>query len=352
MPVIFRWIFAGCMNRSLVTMAGLLAIYAIIEAFDKARYLGHGMNGALLIEYLLLKTPFMISEFMPIIILIAASIYLIELSRHHEIVAVRAAGLGINKLLTPLLAVAILASMLSFLISEWVAPVTNQRLDTIERIHIQHKGPSKQGIKWLKDGRQFFRLTPLGSNQFSLMMLETDAKGGWVRRIDSPLAQFNDGRWHLTGAHISTPSDKMGIVFKYVSEIDIASQTGPETTELPKSRHMQLSELYHYIKDLEHAGLSTGSYTYALHRKFSAPLACLLMVVLAAALCLNTGGRSGRASWGMILAIAMGLVFYVLSNAGYLLASGEHLPAAFAAWFPSLTFGGMAVFLLLKREGH
>ncbi len=76
------------------------------------------------------------------------------------------------------------------------------------------------------------------------------------------------------------------------------------------------------------------------------------MVILAAALCLNTGSRSGKASWGMILAISMGLVFYVLSNAGYLLASGGRLPAAYAAWLPSLAFGGMAVFLLLKREGH
>ena len=352
MPVIFRWIFTGCMNRSLVTMTGLLAIYAIIEAFDKARYLGTSMDGALLFEYLLLKAPFMISEFMPVIVLVAASIYLLELSRHHEMIALRAAGLGINKLLTPLLAVALLASMFSFLIGEWVTPTTNQRLDTIEHVHIQHKKPSLHGIQWLKDGRRFFRLTPLGNSRFSMIMLETDSSGGWLRRIDSPLAQFSDGQWHLTRVHINTPSVEMGTQLKYLPRMDIASRTGPETAELPKPRHMHFAELHHYIKDLEHAGLSASAYTYALHRKFSAPLACLLMVILAAALCLHTGSRSGRASWGMILAIAMGLAFYVLGNAGYLLASGEHLPAVYAAWLPSLAFGGIAVSLLLKREGH
>jgi len=352
MPVIFRWIFTGCINRSLVTMAGLLAIYAIIEAFDKSRYLGSGMNGALLIEYLLLKTPFMISEFMPVIVLIAASIYLLELSRHHEIVAIRAAGLGINKLLTPLLAVAFLASMFSFLIGEWVTPTTNRRLDTIEHVHIQHKKPSLHGIQWLKDERRFFRLTPLGNHRFSMMMLETDARGGWVRRIDSPLAQFSDGQWHLTNVHINTPSVEKGTLLEHLPQMNIASRTGPETAELPKPRYMNFAELHRYIKDLEHAGLSAGAYTYALHRKFSAPLACLLMVILAAALCLHADSRSGGASWGMILAIAMGLAFYVLGNAGYLLASSDHLPAAYAAWLPSLAFGGTAVFLLLKREGH
>ena len=352
MPVIFRWIFSGCMSRSLITMAGLLAIYAIIEAFDKARYLGQGLDGGLLIEYMLLKTPFMISEFMPVIILIAASIYLVDLSRHHEVVALRAAGLGINKLLTPLLAVAFIASLFSFIIGEWIAPITNQRLDTIERVHIQHKKPVANGIQWLKDGHRFFRLTPLGNDQFSLMMLETDEKGAWTRRIDAARAQYRDGQWQLTDTNISTPSAEMGMSLKKQAEMTIASQAGPETAELPKPNHMGVGELNRYIDDLRHAGLNSSAYTYALHRKFSAPLACLLMVIMAAALCLHSGSRSRKASWGIMIAITLGLVFYVFGNTAYLLASGERLPAAYAAWLPSLLFGGTAIFLLLKREGH
>ncbi|MDX8408114.1 MAG: LptF/LptG family permease, partial [Mariprofundaceae bacterium] len=206
MPVLFRWIFTGCLKRALGTMAALLAIYAIIEAFDKARYLGRGLDAGLLIEYLLLKCPFMISEFMPIIVLIAASIYLVELSRHQEVVAVRAAGLGINKLLTPLLAVALLASVFSFTIGEWVTPATNARLDVIEQVHIQHKKPASHGVQWLKDGHRFFRLTPLDANQYSLMLLETDAQGGWKKRMDAARASFADGVWQLHDVYVSTPT--------------------------------------------------------------------------------------------------------------------------------------------------
>ena len=352
MPVIFRWIFSGCISRSLITMAGMLAIYAIIEAFDKARYLGQGLDGGLLVEYMLLKTPFMISEFMPIIILISASIYLVDLSRHHEVVAIRAAGLGINKLLTPLLAVALIAALFSFIIGEWIAPVTNQRLDNIERVHIQHKPPVESGVQWLKDGHRFFRLTPLGNDQFSLVMLETDGKGAWLQRIDSARAHYRDGRWHLGEAHVSTPSEQMAMTLVKKAGMTIEAQSGPETAELPKPHHMGVGELNRYIADLRHAGLNASTYTYALHRKFSAPLACLLMVVLAAALCLHTGSRNRKASWGIIIAITLGLIFYVFGNTAYLLASGDRLPAAYAAWLPSLLFGGSSVFLLLKREGH
>jgi len=352
MPVLFRWIFLGCLNRSLATMAALLAIYAIIEAFDKARYLGQGLNASLLIEYLLLKCPFMISEFMPIIVLIAASLYLIELSRHQEVVAVRAAGLGINKLLTPLLSVALLASLFSFMIGEWITPATNQRLDVIEQVHINHKKAASHGVQWLRDGHRFFRLSPLEKNQFGLMLLETDQQGSWLKRTDAARASYVNGTWKLHDVQISSPSEAKSMNMEHLKELDIPSSVGPETGELPQPGHMQFMELYNYIAELRHAGLSSSSYNFALHRKLSAPLACILMVILAAALCMQNNNRSGRASWGMIAAISLGLVFYVMGNASSLLAVGERLPAAYAAWLPNLAFGGLSVFLLLQREGH
>ncbi|ATX82167.1 LPS export ABC transporter permease LptG [Mariprofundus ferrinatatus] len=340
------------MSRSLVTMLALLAIYAIIESFDKARYLGQGLTPGLMTEYLLLKIPFMISEFMPVIVLIGASIYLIELSRNHEVVAVRAAGLGINKLLMPLLAVAFLASSFSFVVGEWVTPITNKRLDVIENIHIKQLKSASQGVQWLKDGHRFFRLTPLRENTFAMIILETGSRGEWLKRIDAASATYANRQWQLSDVVIAEPSPDQGMVQEKMETMTINSAIGPETAELPKPRHMHFGELYHYISDLEHAGLSTGSYTYALHRKLAAPLACMLMVILAAALCLHTGSRNSKMSWGIVSALSLGLLFYMIGNAGNLLASNEQIPPAYAAWLPSLVFGGLGMFLLLKREGH
>jgi len=352
MPVIFKWILFGCMSRSVFTMSVLLAIYVVIESFDKARHLGHGFTSNLMIEYILLKIPFMVSEFMPIIMLIGASVYLIELSRHHEVVSIRAAGLGINKILIPLLTVAMLAASLSFIIGEWVTPTTNQRLDNIERVYIQHKVSNNKEIQWLKDGHRFFRLKPLNADYFAFTMLETDPSGNWMRRIDSSKASYQQGSWQLHDVNITNPSEHQAMQMQHLNTYTIASPSGPETAELPKARYMQAIPLYHYIQQLEHAGLSNNAYIYALHKKFAAPLSCLLMVILAAALCLHTGDRNSRASWGLILTITLGLFYYIVGNASYLLANSEHLPAAFAAWLPSLVFGGLAMFLLLKNEGH
>ncbi len=351
MPVLFRWIFYGAISRALGIMLALLAVFFIIEAFDKARYLGHGLGTGLLIEYMTLKIPFMIVEFLPIILLLAATMYLTELSRHNELVIMRAAGLGVDKILIPLLFVAGIAAVSSFILGEWVTPITNQRLDKIERINIHQKPETRQGVQWLKEGKQFFRLQPLGNDVFQLIMLETDSKGGWLRRMDAAKAKYADGHWQLTDINISQP-DASGLRIKHVEAMDIPASVGPDTADPPKPRHMSFLELKKYAHDLDYAGLAAGSFNFALHRKLAAPFACLVMVLLATALCIHLGSRTAAASWGTVAAIGLGLAFYVIGNTSGLLSAGDRLPAAFAAWLPNLIFAGLAGFLLLHREGH
>jgi len=337
--------------RATGTMLALLAIFLIIEVFDKSRYLGHGMNAALLIEYLLLKIPFMVAKFMPVILLIATSIYISEISQHHEIVAMRAAGLGIKAVLIPITFVGIIGAALSIVIGEWVTPTTNSRLDTMERSIIHHQALSNKGIQWLKDGRRFYQLTPLGKQSFKMMMLETNDKGVWLKRMDASRANFKNHQWFLQDVYISTPDTQEGMLLEHQKRVHFHSDIGPDTADPPSANHMTFIQLYHYAHNLQQAGLSASDFIFTLHRKLAAPSACIIMVLLAMALTMNMGSRIAARSWGLIAAITLGLLFYVLGNASNLLASSGQLPAAYAAWLPILFFGGITGFLLLHKEG-
>jgi len=351
MPTLFRWLFFGFLGRALGTLIALLSIFAIIEVFDKSRYLGQGLTTSLLVEYILLKSPYMITEFMPVILLIAASIYISEISHHQELAALRAAGLGVNKLLMPMLTLGILAALFNFSIGEWVTPSTNQRLDTIEKVHIEHRSAGRHGVQWLKDGNRFFRLTPLRNGRYAMLVIETDDNGGWVRRIDASRAKYENGKWQLKNVHISSPSATEGMILQSKSQLSIASGVGPDTADPPSPKQMQFAELANYAGVLEQAGLASNDFRLALHRKIAAPLACVIMVLLAVALSMNMGSRISATSKGLVGAIILGLVFYVIGNASGLLANGDRLPPAYAAWLPDLVFGGLSGFLLLHREG-
>lgn len=351
MPALFRWLFMGCLGRIAATLATLIAIFLIAEAFDKARYLGHGIDGAILIEYLILKIPFMITEFMPVIVLLATSILLIELSRHQELVAMRAAGLGVNKVLVPLIMAACIVALLTFIVSEWVTPATNKRMDNIERVKIHHLPDTSNGIQWLKDGQRLFRLQALGGNMFHLIMLKTDTQGHWLERIEAARAYYQNGIWQLDDIHISRPAGE-DMSLSQMPSMRLATSVGPDTADPPEPRHMHFFELMKYAHDLERAGLAASGFRFTLHRKLAVPLSCLIMVLLSVALCMQMGGRLGTASWGIIAAIGLGLGSYVMGTATQLLAVADYLPAAFSAWLPNVIGFCFSGFLLLHREGY
>ncbi len=355
MPTLFRWIFLGCLGRVTVTLTTLLAIFMIAESFDKARYLGHGLTPGLMIEYLLLKIPFMMSEFMPAILLLAASIFIAELSHNHELVALRAAGLGINKIITPLLAVAVLAAGITFSLGEWVTPITNQRLDLIDRVNIHHQQDVRHGIQWLKDGHRFFRLQPLGEQygmpQFRLVMLKTDDAGHWKERVDAARASYIHGIWSLTDVDISHPKQD-GMSLKHLDHLQLVSDTGPGTADPPSPRHMRFLELMHYARSLEQAGLASAKFRFSMQRKLAVPALCLVMVLLAVTLCMHTDNRGGKASWGIAAAIGLGLGSYVVGSAAQISAVATYLPPGFAAWLPDIIAAGFTGFLLLYQEGY
>jgi len=351
MPALFRWIFLGCLGRIAATLATLIAIFLIAEAFDKARYLGHGIDGAMLIEYLILKIPFMISEFMPVVVLLATSILLIELSRHQELVAMRAAGLGVNKVVVPLITASAIVALGTFIVSVWVTPPTSQRLDKIERVNIHHLADTTQGVQWLKDGQRFFRLQTLGNEMFQLTMLRTDAQGHWLERVQADRAHYQNGSWQMDNVYISKP-DGNDMSLSQQEHMSLAASVGPHTADPPDPRHMHFFELMKYAHDLERAGLAAAGFRFTLHRKLAVPLSCLIMVLLSVALCMHMGGRLGTASWGIIAAIGLGLGSYVMGTATQLLTMADYLPPGFSAWLPNMLTLGFAGFLLLHREGY
>jgi len=352
MTILFRWIFVSSLLRIMMIAAAIVAVFIIAESFDKARFIGQGMTFSLLAEYLILKIPFMISDFMPIIVLIAVAIYMTELSHHHELAAMRAAGIAMPVLLQPLLAAAACAGFFTFAMGEWVEPMTNKRLAYIEQTYIQGQEPAQHGVQWLRDGQNFIRLTPLKENYFALMMLKKDNKGDWLERTDASKAYYQQGSWYLEKVFVSKPDANKSLQIEALPNLILPIHVGPETVDSPKPRDMRWLELYTFAKSLADAGLDADDYKFELHKKLAAPLACLIMAILAYSLCGNMGSRIAASSKGMLIAVTLGLVFYVFGSTVSILVDGGELPIIYAVWWPNIMFAGIAGYLLLSKEGY
>jgi LPS export ABC transporter permease LptG len=351
MSVLFRWLFFSTLMRIAAIAVAVTLIFMIGESIDKARYLGNGLTVMLLLEYLLLKSPYMISELMPVVVLIGASISVLELSLKHELAALQAAGITFISVLKPLLAAGAVFGFFMFAVGEWVEPVVNHRLQEIERVYIHKDKPLQQGVQWLHEKDTFMRLTPLTKGYFSMLLVKRDAQGLWAERMDANKAIYKQGQWELEHVSLSKPKGS-GFTTQFYSNLQIPSKLSPQTVAAPDPRDMSWLELYNFEKALADAGLESKSYLYRLQHKIAAPISCLIMVILAYSFCASMGERIAAKSMGLILSITTGILHYVVSSAIEVLATGEQLPVIYAVWLPNILFLGIVGFLLLRKEGY
>ena len=83
---------------------------------------------------------------------------------------------------------------------------------------------------------------------------------------------------------------------------------------------------------------------FKLHRRFSDPLAAMLMAIVGGALGLTISNRA----WGFAGTIGLIAVYWGLWQIGFNLASAQALAAPLAAWLPSAIFGIGALFGLRR----
>ncbi len=352
MTVLFRWLFFSALMRVGAIALAVVLLFLIAELISKIGYLGQGLNMSLLLEYLLLKTPLMVPQLMPIVVLIGVSVYVLELSHTHEMVALRAAGITFMSVLKPLLTAGLLVAFIMFAVGEWIEPLVNKRINYIDNVDINKKVEAQQGVQWLHEKNTFIRLTPLTTHYFAMLLLQRGEDGTWLKRIDTKKATYVDGLWKMNQANVMIPDAEQGFTTSTFETLAFPSSLSPKAVEKPDPKDMKWLELYHFEQVLKDAGLDSKVYLFELHKKLAAPLSCLIMVILAYSLCVNTGSRMGTKSKGVLLAISTGLLFYITSSSIEVLAMGERLPVVYAAWFPNVFFLGVAGYLLLKKEGY
>ncbi|MDQ6964749.1 MAG: LptF/LptG family permease, partial [Mariprofundales bacterium] len=195
-------------------------------------------------------------------------------------------------------------------------------------------------------------LEPLSADDVALLVIESDDRGQWVRRIDARHAHYSGGRWVMKQVVISQPDRDRGVVVTQMERLSLPASGGAAAMRLPWPNEMSGWQLMQFADHLRDLGLDDSSYRYALQRKVAQPVSLLLMVLVVVALSLPREGGGGRGTGysGAVSCLLFGLLLYISGSATAILSAGERLPVAFAAWLPNLLFGGMALFILMKRQ--
>jgi LPS export ABC transporter permease LptG len=348
-----------------LVLAGFVLLMIVFTFFDLVgdilrNHIALSVVGA----YLLNLTPSMLYNIAPLAVLIAALVTFGVMNRNSEIVAIKATGISLYRLIIPIVTMAAVLAVVLFLFDQYYLPQANRKQEALRN---QIKGRPTQTYlhpeqKWM------FGQKPLPGEPGRIFYYEFfDPDRNEFANLS--VFEFDPGTFQLTrrifAKRVVWSRDSAGWVFEngWVRDVEGANvrdyrtfleTSFPEIRATPdyfkkedlQSQEMNFGQLDHYIHDLQQSGFDTKRLSVALWHKLSYPLIAVVMAVLAIPFALSMGRRGSIT--GVAVAIGVALAYMVIDNLFGAMGYVNYLPAYMAAWSADVLFGLAGGYLLLK----
>jgi LPS export ABC transporter permease LptG len=313
-------------------------------------------------DYLFNLAPSMLYAITPLAILIAVLVTFGVLNRNSEIIAMKATGISLYRLVIPIVSIAAILAVGLFLFDDFYLPQANRRQEAL-RSTIKGRPPQTflhPEEKWIfgqqhpgEPGRIFYyQFFDPDDNAFvNLSIFEFNPTTFAIsRRIFATRVFWDSSRssWRFVNgwARDIEGNNTAYHEFKDTTFSEIHEDPGYFKKENRQSQEMNFGQLDNYIKDLRQSGFDTMRLRVALWHKLAYPLIAIVMAVLAIPFALSMGRRGSLT--GIAVAISVALTYWVVDGLFGAMGNVNYLPAALAAWSPDILFGLAGGYLLLR----
>ncbi len=337
---------------------GLLGVILLATAVDLLdRLANKDASLAVVIEMVLLKLPFLTQEVMPFTVLFAGLACFWRLTRSHELVVTRAAGISVWQILVPVLGVALLVGVITVMVLNPLAAVLLGRFEQFEAKYIHNQAStlsvSRQGL-WLRqadEGGQSVihasRITDQDMTLYNVIVFRFAEGDHFIGRIDAERAILRPGHWQLSNAWKSSPGTRE----IFVAKLDIPTQLSREKIldSFAPPETISFWGLPDFIELLENAGFSATHHKLQFHRLLATPLLLAALVLLAASFSLRPQ-RQGRVGLVILGGVLTGFLLYFISNVVFALGLSGEIPVILSAWTPASVTLMLGIAVLLHLE--
>ncbi|MCP4268050.1 MAG: LPS export ABC transporter permease LptG [Candidatus Brocadiaceae bacterium] len=346
---ILRQIHQGTV-LALLAIVSLSLIFVFIAELDDV---GRGYYSLLhVVEYTGLLLPGKIVEFMPLAAMLGTILSLGSLASNSEIIAMQAAGVSVSQLIVAVLQAAVILALVSFLVADWVAPLSETAaLQT--RSSAINKTTSIRGRKgiWIKDENSVLHIDLLLPNGIArdIEVHRLDDTGRLISTTTAESAIPDGNRWRLKRVK-QTLIGESGVSVRKQDEMIYHGKISGELLKalMIEPRQMSSPDLYTYIDFLQQNNLQADLERLTFWKKLFSPLVVIVMCILAIPFVVGSQ-RQGNAGQRLMMGIILGLSYVVADRLLTQLGSHLNLFPVVSALLPTLLFLLLAIHLLFRK---
>ena len=348
MKILVRYLFINLLQPLVYLLIAFTLLFVIADLMDNAtEFIRSDAPFKVMAQYFGLQLPSLVIFIVPICLLLATLYSLSKLTRHSEIVAMRASGVSIYRIVRPYLFMGFLCFLFTAAVNEYTGPKYAYRAhqllesqanasDEIYFENIPYRNPAT-GHTWyiesfdtrtyIMQGITLRQLRPDGSDKTKI----TARKGHWL-----------DGRWWFEDGAIQRfdeNSDKIGQPesFQTLEMRDLPEIPEDFLGEAKSSEFQSSLELRHYIQTHQTLSPETlNKYEVDLHHKLTMPFICIIATLIGIPVGAHTGRKGALA--GIMMAIGMFFGFYGMQFVMEYLAKQMVIPPWVGAWSAIVAF--------------
>jgi lipopolysaccharide export system permease protein len=335
----------------------ILFLIAMLDYIEQMRRFSDAANVSMLLvaKDSFFRVPEVAERVIPFCVMIGTMYCYLDLSRRHELIIVRSAGMSAWQFIAPALIVAFMLGVFTTTVYNPLAAVMQEQSKRIDaeltghsRTPFSNGGPfwasqstaQGQAIINAKSSRE------QGVKLTGVTVFTFDRANHFKQRIEASAAVLEPGVWQLLDARIYVVGSVPVDVPVYKLKTSLTPEQVRESFATPET--VPFWELPLYIKIAEHAGLVAAGYRLQFQKLLARPFLLAAMVFLAAAVSLRFF-RFGGVQKMVLSGILAGFLLYVLSKVTDDLSKAELMHPVAAAWLPVLA-GGLTGFIALLYQ--
>jgi len=358
MSIVARYLATRYLRVFAVAMVAACGLFLVVDVFDRlGQIVSYDPSWKHVLGYFLFKIPKIVFDIYPAASLLAALVSIGLLSRHREILALRACGVSAWQLAWPIVAVAALTSVTALCWNETVVPVAAARSRWLWDVEIKQKvyrGVFDAASLWFQSKDGFVHIAQYDAEQRvirGLTLYESDPAFALHRIVEVPLMRWSDSGWTSSAGVVKDLVSPDSITARPLAagEFHLGEDPDNLAARKRKSEEFSFRQLRDQIALLESKGLGADEFLVDLHHKLAWPFSGLVVALLGVPLALRNGARNGIAAnvgAGMIV----GFSYWVLT--GLALSAGRTggLSPLVAAWAANVTFSALAAFFYASSD--
>lgn len=350
-----RYVFVRIVTGVVIVLVAVLAAILLIDLVEQMRTVGNRTELALTeaLHLTLLKTPMLIEQTLPFVILAGTMMAIIGLNRSSELVAMRAAGVSAWRFLTPAAFVGALIGVFAITTLNPLGAHLYQEFEFGRDTAVESAGAEAgQNGVWIRQGNPDGQVVihadgvdPSGTvlQGATFLFFENRAEAlRFTRRIRAEQAELKPGFWQLSNLVEATPGGRP------TQQTHLAIPTTLDATELINRfvtpATLSFWALPRFIHEARAAGFAPTRYELKWQSLLAYPLLLAVMAGLGAAFSLQLQRLGNLARWGAG-GVGVGLFLFFYAQLAGAFAMTQSVPTAVAAW--SAPVAGMFIALAM-----